>query len=325
MPRHKWFSVQASDGDSQSVSVAVRGYIGEWGLNDRQFIAELESALAASGAREVRVAINSRGGEVDHAIAIFNHLRALKEQGVRVTVRIDGIAASAASIIAMAGDEIVMPANALMMVHAPWTWAAGNAEQLRREADTLDKFESALIETYMARTGRSLDEIKALLAEDTWMTAQEAVDMGFADRVEPLAADTSASATLTMALAEACAVPHEVLARAQTPIKPSQPAAHQAAAEQEAAQVSARLLRELRTLCDAARMPALAEALLPFAQASGIEAARAVLAQSAAQPPADIDPTVPSSASDQASAHSHSASQTLARLALRAINPRARV
>lgn len=333
MPK-KWYAIQASD-DTGRVSVAVRGYIGEWGLTDAQFIAELESALAASGAREVRVAINSRGGEVDHAIAIFNHLRALKEQGVRVTVRIDGIAASAASIIAMAGDEIVMPANALMMVHAPWTWAAGNAEQLRREADTLDKFESALIETYMARTGRSLDEIKALLAEDTWMTAQEAVDAGFADRVEPLREQETAAA-LTLALAQACAIPAEVLARVQAasagaaaaqPVQdgappPAAPPSPAPSADQADADA---LASAVRTLCEAARMPAMAEALVPFARERGLDAARDALLRAAATAVTPVNPVVPSSASDSASAHSSASSDFLARLALRAINPHARV
>lgn len=307
MPK-KWYAIQASD-DTGRVSVAVRGYIGEFGLTDAQFIAELDVALAQSPAREVLVAINSRGGEVDHALSIFNHLRALAKDGKRIVVRVDGIAASAASIVAMAGDEIVMPANTLMMVHAPWTWAAGDAEQLRREADVLERFESALIETYVARTGKSEAELRAMLAEDTWMTAQEAVDAGFADRVEPLR-EQETDAALTLALAQACAIPAEVLARVQA-------ASAGAAADALASAV--------RTLCEAARMPAMAEALVPFARERGLDAARDALLRAAATAVTPVNPVVPSSASDSASAHSSASSDFLARLALRAINPRARV
>lgn len=333
MPK-KWYAIQASD-DTGRVSVAVRGYIGELGLTDAQFIAELDVALAQSPAREVLVAINSRGGEVDHALSIFNHLRALAKDGKRIVVRVDGIAASAASIVAMAGDEIVMPANTLMMVHAPWTWAAGDAEQLRREADVLERFESALIETYVARTGKSEAELRAMLAEDTWMTAQEAVDAGFADRVEPLREQETAAA-LTLALAQACAIPAEVLARVQAasagaaaaqPVQygappPAAPPSPAPSADQADADA---LASAVRTLCEAARMPAMAEALVPFARERGLDAARDALLRAAATAVTPVNSVVPSSASDSASAHSSASSDFLARLALRAINPRARV
>lgn len=333
MPK-KWYAIQASD-DTGRVSVAVCGYIGEWGLTDAQFIAELDAALAQSPAREVLVAINSRGGEVDHALSIFNHLRALAKDGKRIVVRVDGIAASAASIVAMAGDEIVMPANTLMMVHAPWTWAAGDAEQLRREADVLERFESAMIETYVARTGKSEAELRAMLAEDTWMTAQEAVDAGFADRVEPLREQETAAA-LTLALAQACAIPAEVLARVQAasagaaaaqPVQdgatpPAAPPSPAPSADQADADA---LASAVRTLCEAARMPAMAEALVPFARERGLDAARDALLRAAATAVTPVNPVVPSSASDSASAHSSASSDFLARLALRAINPRARV
>lgn len=311
----KWYAISAQEGGR--VTVAVRGYIGEWGLTDRQFIAELEASRANELPSEVLVTINSRGGEIDHALAIFNHLRGLAAHGTRIVVRVDGIAASAASVIAMAGDTIIMPANALMMVHAPWTWAAGNADQLRREADTLERFESALIATYQARTGKSVDELKAMLAEDTWMTAQEAVDAGFADRIEPLRSQQEPAAALTMALAQACAIPDDVLARVQQQAAPAEAVAK---ADNDA------LATELRNLCAAARMAEMADALLPFARESGLDAARAVLAKAAsATGSTSVDPTFSSKASDQPSAHSSNASMSLARLALRAINPRARV
>lgn len=210
MPSKNWFSVQAAaavSGNGQTAEVAIRGYIGEWGVTDSDFIAALE---AFGAVEQINVSINSRGGEVDHALSIFNHL---KNHPAQVVVRIDGVAMSAASIIAMAGDEIVMPSNTVMMVHNPWTWAAGDAKSLRKTAGDLEIFEFALRQTYVARTGKSEADIQALLDAETYMTAAEAVEQGFADRVEPLAKHSAAAAAV--AYASALGIPEEVLARAE--------------------------------------------------------------------------------------------------------------
>ncbi|MDD5330193.1 MAG: Clp protease ClpP [Sulfuricella sp.] len=203
MPRNKsWFQVNASaPGEAE---IAVRGLIGEWGVNDVDFINALES-LGEIDALTVR--INSRGGDVDHALSIFN---ALKSHPANITVRIDAVAMSAASIIAMAGDQIIMPANTMMMIHNPWTIAAGNAQDLRQAADTLDKYTTLLISTYTARTGKSEAEIQAMLDEETFMTAAEAVEQGFADTVEAIAKNPAAQAR---AYAAALGIPDDVLAR----------------------------------------------------------------------------------------------------------------
>lgn len=198
--KHTWFNVAAAE--AQAAEVSIRGYIGEWGVTDRDFIASVD---ALGDVDEINVRINSRGGEMDHALSIFNYLKTHK---ARVNVRVDGVAMSSGSIIAMAGDEIVMPANAIMMVHNPWTYISGNAKQLRKEADNLETFEQALVATYTARTGKSEDEIKSLLDDDTYMTAAEAVEMGFADRVESIGKRTSA-----MAFASALGIPADVLAK----------------------------------------------------------------------------------------------------------------
>jgi ATP-dependent protease ClpP protease subunit len=203
MPRKKsWFQVNASAlGEAE---IAVRGPIGEWGVSDADFINAVES-LGEIDALTVR--INSRGGDVDHALSIFN---ALKSNPANITVRIDGVAMSAASIIAMAGDQIIMPANTMMMIHNPWTIAAGNAQDLRQAADTLDKYTTLLISTYTARTGKSEAEIQAMLDEETFMTAAEAVEQGFADTVEAIAKNPAAQAR---AYAAALGIPDDVLAR----------------------------------------------------------------------------------------------------------------
>lgn len=204
--KKSWFTVQAV-ADGRTAQVAVRGYIGEWGVSDRDFIAAVE---AYGEVDTIEVAINSRGGEVDHALSIFNFL---KNHPARVNMRVDGVAMSAASIILMAGDDIAMPANAILMVHSPWSYASGNADDLRQAADVLDTFESALLETYQARSGKTADELKTMLADETFMTAKEAVAHGFADRLIPLKAEARAASAV--AYAAALDIPEDVLARAQ--------------------------------------------------------------------------------------------------------------
>lgn len=203
MPK-SWFTVAAATAEAPA-EVAIRGYIGEWGVNDRDFIAQVE---ALGDVKALTVRINSRGGEVDHALGIFNFLRA---HAARVTVRVDGVAMSSGSIIAMAGDEIIMPANTVMMIHNPWNYAAGTAKDLRKAADDLETFEAALLETYVARTGKSADEIRALLDEDTYMTAAEALEHGFCDTVEAIGKKSAAAQAFACALG----IPAAVLAKIQ--------------------------------------------------------------------------------------------------------------
>ncbi len=306
MPK-SWFNVQASSGH---IEAAIRGPIGEWGETDRAFIARLE---AAGEAKTIALTINSRGGEVDHALSIFNYLR---NSPARVTVRIDGIAASAASVIAMAGDEIIMPANALMMVHSPWAFASGNADDLRQAAHDLEQFEAALIETYMARTGKDAESIKALLAAETWMTAAEAVEHGFADAVEPIARSAA------VAMAEASGIPPEVLSRLAELEAPAEPAAEAVTPAEAAPEAEADpgLSDEVTALCAAASRAELASVMLPLASASGLDAVRSVLATLAQ--PTGIQPAQPATVSDPAA---DAAVSHLARLGLRAINPRAKL
>lgn len=205
----KWFEVLAEAG-GKVAKIAIRGIIGEWGTTDRDLIAQVE---ALGEVEEITVVINSRGGEVDHAISIFNFLRA---HSAKIIVRVEGMAASSASLIAMAGDEIIMPANTLMMIHNPWTFAAGNADQLRATADMLDKFEGALREVYVARTGKSEDEIKAMLkgedGDGVFMTAKEAKEAGFCDVVEAVE-KKDAAATAQAFAAQTLGIPVAVLAK----------------------------------------------------------------------------------------------------------------
>lgn len=138
----------------------------------------VQSQIEQAGAfGKLRMCINSPGGDAFEGIAIYNIARNL---GKPVEVRIDGIAASAASIIAMAGDSIQMGPNTMMMIHNPWTVCIGEAKDMRKMADALEKIGGAIAQTYVTRTGKTAEEIAALMDAETWLTAQECVEQGFA-------------------------------------------------------------------------------------------------------------------------------------------------
>lgn len=139
---------------------------------------------ALDGLRNVTVRINSPGGDVMAGAEIYSALREHSMNGHgRVRVEITALAASAASVIAMAGDEIYMYPTAYMMIHNPWTAAVGDAREMRRAARTLDVISEGLINAYEQRTGKNRDELKRMLENETWMSAGTCVEEGFADGV----------------------------------------------------------------------------------------------------------------------------------------------
>jgi ATP-dependent Clp protease protease subunit len=146
------------------------------GVAPEAFVKELRALNVGT----IHLRINSPGGSVFAARTIE---QALREHKARVVVHIDGLAASAATFIAMAGDEVVMGKGAMFMIHKAWTLAYGNADDLLHTAGLLEKIDSTLADTYAARTGKDAEQIGAWMAAETWFTAQEAVDAGFADRV----------------------------------------------------------------------------------------------------------------------------------------------
>lgn len=139
--------------------------------------------LGDSEAKEIQVRINSAGGSCPEGLAIYNLLRERSEAGTKVRVRIDGLAASIASVIAMAGDEIEIASNAFLMIHEAWADVKGRAEDLRRTADLLDDTGDSLIAIYAERTRLSEDRLRDMCRAETWLTANEALELGFADRV----------------------------------------------------------------------------------------------------------------------------------------------
>jgi len=146
------------------------------GVGAKDFITDLNGL----DVDDIDLRINSLGGSVFEGNAIYNGLKAHK---AKVHVKIDGIAASIASVIAMAGDDIEIPENGMLMIHDPWTYAGGNADDFRAAAEMLDKIKVGITAAYRNKTGKDDKEIANLMTAETWMTAQEAVDMGFADTV----------------------------------------------------------------------------------------------------------------------------------------------
>lgn len=143
-------------------------------------VAKALSELPAS-VSDVRVRINSYGGEVKEGLAIYN---ALKSSGKRVTTVCDGFACSIASVIFAAGERRIMSNASALMIHNPWTYTMGNPDQLRKEADDLEKIAQLSRAVYGEITALTEDEIKALMDEETWITPEEALDMGFATETE---------------------------------------------------------------------------------------------------------------------------------------------
>lgn len=178
-PSESWYSVNAA---SKGVAeVMLYDEIGGWGVSARQFARDL---AALGDVSQINLHIHSPGGDVMEGTAMYNILRG---HSAYVAVYVDGLAASMASVIAMAGDVIYMPANALMMIHKPWGGSVGDADDMREYADLLDKVEGTLIQAYVRKSGKTAEEIAALLKQTTWMDGNEAVAAGFADKVlEPI-------------------------------------------------------------------------------------------------------------------------------------------
>ena len=147
------------------------------GVSSKEFSDELKGIGPVD---TINLRLNSPGGSVFEGVAIYN---LLASNSAKVTVHIDGLAASIASIIAMAGDEIRMADNALMMIHDPWGMAVGTAEDMRKEAETLEVVRDTLVGTYAKRTTATESEISDWMNAETWMDAAFAVENGFADQV----------------------------------------------------------------------------------------------------------------------------------------------
>jgi ATP-dependent Clp protease, protease subunit len=172
--------VNATDNAPDEAEVFVYGDIGGWfdGVSAEDFARE----IGALDVGTINIRLNSPGGLVFDGIAIYN---AIASHKANIIVHIEGVAASIASVIAMAGDEIRIGEAATVMIHKPWSIVMGDAESMRKEAEVLDTLEGGILDIYAARTGKSLDELKTMVAAETWLRGQDAVDAGFADVMVP--------------------------------------------------------------------------------------------------------------------------------------------
>ncbi|MGP5282154.1 head maturation protease, ClpP-related [Pseudomonas helleri] len=180
-PQNKhWYSLKASgEAETRSIEVYVYGEIGTWGITANQFVRDL--AALDDGVSPIVVAFNSIGGDLFDGLAIHN---ALSRLGERCTGRVDALAASAASVAVCGAHKVVIASNAMLMIHNPWTYASGDAEDLRKVATALDQAMEAIIAAYKAKAP-NIDEVelRRLVNAETWLTASEAVALGLADEV----------------------------------------------------------------------------------------------------------------------------------------------
>ena len=174
----KWFDIVDK---ADRAEIWIYEEIGEdWFSSGGVTAKGFQKELSQIKANQIDLHVNSPGGEVFDGLTIHN---LIKQHPAKVTTYVDGLAASIASVIALAGDKIIMAENALMMIHNPYGMTRGDATEMRRMADTLDKVSNSIVMTYTGKTGRSDEEIKTLMDAETWMTADEAREYGFIDEI----------------------------------------------------------------------------------------------------------------------------------------------
>ena len=174
----QWYKIENK---GETAEIWIYEQIGEdfWsgdGITAKSF----QKELAGVKASQIDLHINSPGGEVFDGLTIFN---LLKQHPANVTTYIDGLAASIASVIALAGNKVVMAENALFMMHNPYGATVGNADEMRKMADTLDKVSGSISMAYIEKSGKDAEEIKSLMDSETWMSAYEALEYGFIDEI----------------------------------------------------------------------------------------------------------------------------------------------
>ena len=205
----KFYALEKSN--DGTATIHLYDEVGAFGAGSKEFLAD----LAKLDGQHIHLRINSPGGSVVEGTAIYNSLRRHKGG---LTVHIDALAASMASVIAMAGAPVYIADNALLMIHNPWTISAGDSEQLRKEADLLDKLKSTLVNAYTRKTGMEQDQIAEMMNNETWLDAVEAVALGFADAIEE---GVAAAATATP---ESLRARFDTFAKGMTAEEPKAPA-----------------------------------------------------------------------------------------------------
>lgn len=178
MSKERWFTVAKAARNASAADITIFNNIGDWGITAMDFKDALDGVGDVS---TLNVAICSDGGDVSQGFAIYN---ILANHSARKVVTVQGLAASMASVIAMAGDEVVMPSNSMLMIHNPWGALSGEAEQIKSFGEALETMQDNIADAYVARTGLPKAEVLAMMDRETWLSAKKAKELGFADTVE---------------------------------------------------------------------------------------------------------------------------------------------
>jgi ATP-dependent Clp protease, protease subunit len=167
--------------ESKTTEITIYGIIGTSWWSDSFSATDLDNALNEAGANDIVIRLNSPGGDAFMGIAIYNRLR--RHPG-SVTIYIDGWACSAASVIAMAADELIMGLGSMLMIHEASSLVWGTKTEMRKEADVLDELEEGIIDIYMTKATISREEIREKVDAETWFSAKKAVEIGLANKTE---------------------------------------------------------------------------------------------------------------------------------------------
>ncbi|OZI64611.1 head maturation protease, ClpP-related [Bordetella genomosp. 4] len=175
--------VRAATESEEDRSISVYDVIGyDWWTGEGVTAKRIAGALRSLGAGPVTVNVNSPGGDMFEGLAIYNLLR--EHQG-EVTIKVLGLAASAASVIAMAGDKVQIARAGFLMIHNCWVVAQGNRHDLREFANTMEPFDAAMADIYAARTGQEMATVQQQMDGETWIGGSQAIDQGYADELLP--------------------------------------------------------------------------------------------------------------------------------------------
>jgi len=178
------FSV-VHDGDNAKSTITIYGIIGDSWWEDSVSASDIDKAITQAGSNDLVIHLNSPGGDAFDGIAIYNRLMNHKSKhNAKITIHVDGWACSAASIIAMAADDLIMGVGAMVMIHQASTIVWGTKVDMLKVAEMLEKLEEGIIDAYMTKANVSREEIRQMVDNETWFTAQEAIDIGFADKVQ---------------------------------------------------------------------------------------------------------------------------------------------
>ena len=172
--KEKWYNIKNKAGETADIYIFDE--IGTYGVTAQEFINDIKELKGLP----INLRINSLGGDVFAGMAMYN---VIKRRKAKTTVYIEGIAARIATIIALGADEVVMAENSLFMIHNAWGGTMGEAKDMRKTADTLDKISSELTDIYRKKTGLSYDALQEMMDEETWLNANEAYELGFVDTI----------------------------------------------------------------------------------------------------------------------------------------------